>query len=222
MCTRVDEKVFSEVLTRLSIVRYSRDKYGMGDDEWYQLSNAEVIVNLQRAVQPERPDQFLRKMNQGVSLKLPSGFILNQNNYLFFHKQLMLYKRDFMAFFDFMAYNTYENVPDITFKKDGLIKCFLSKIPGEYADNVCSTGRLMKIKYTRIEEFINDFFNHVYNDYKDARNASKLADKFKSLKKDSTSDNYNEDRRDSSSVNNNTFSNSKVNSSGTKSNFVRS
>jgi hypothetical protein len=46
----------------------------MGDDEWYQLSNAEVIVNLQRAVQPERPDQFLRNMNQGVSLKLPSGF----------------------------------------------------------------------------------------------------------------------------------------------------
>jgi len=138
--------------------------------EFYQLGRTEIYQLLQNALKPTTMKAFEKNLVAYLDFGLPPNFVPSVTNFRHLFRALISYRTAFMELYDFMSWENKRNVPPCTNKPGGLIKIFISKIvPASLGENIVQ-GMKRLSKYTRIEDFLDAFYDAVSSAQKKCTN----------------------------------------------------
>ena len=90
------------------------------DQKFFILSAKKLLSYIQASLSPRNKVAFALQLERNVNFNISSTFVLEAYNFKIFYESLLVYKKDFMRIFDFLAYKI-ENIPACNNKKGGLI-----------------------------------------------------------------------------------------------------
>ena len=163
--TLVAKKVRVKVMAKATHITSER--------QFFELSSDELMLVLQKAIKPPDRIAFAKALTTAAKFFLPDGFRLSVLNFLEFHTNLLIYKREFKDIYEFLAYKNESNVPRIDNKPEGVVNIFISKIPNKYGDKLFA--QLTKTRFDSFDDFLDEFFIVVEEHAQISREARRMS-----------------------------------------------
>lgn len=148
--TRVSETVMTQILARTK---------GLTEVQYHTMSNEVLLELLRRLVMPKSKLEFREQLIRNIDFEVPSSFKHSAADFKPFYNALLLYQKVFLRFYEVMAPNNMENIPDCKNKEGGLIKIFIDKIPYEFGTRTYQT--LADTRFNDIYAFLKAFYEKV-------------------------------------------------------------
>jgi hypothetical protein len=126
---------------------------------FYHESPHVILEELQKALRPGNAAMFTAELEDNVFFRTPKGYFLEPTNIEVFYDAILDYQNRFCFVCDFLSEDNAASVPPITYRKGGLIKTFINKIPYGYGENIMST--LNKSSYDNMNTFLDEFLGVV-------------------------------------------------------------
>jgi hypothetical protein len=148
--------------------------FNQRNNNFYSVSTEDLMTMIEQAVKPESVAAFRELIVNNVKFTQFTTYTPAANNFKPMYDALLLYRRQFMLYFNLMSSNNETNVPACTNKDGGLIRLFLKAIPFEYGDKVYTQLMVKNKSFTDFEDFIDQFYKLVYSNYKAALDTATL------------------------------------------------
>lgn len=134
------------------IAKYPHDLRGQ---KFFQLDDQALYALVQEFVRPESKNDFIVLLQRNVDFEIRSTYRPSAENFRVLYDAILRYKYVFLKTYELLAKDNSDNVPECKNKPNGLIKCFVEKIPFQYGDKVISN--FASTKFEKIYEFLKVF-----------------------------------------------------------------
>jgi hypothetical protein len=145
-------------------------------EEFYSLDNARLLQYLQVHVRPRTSLEFMNVLERNVRFEYDGVHMPSVTYYDRFYAALLIFKEDFLKYYELMAEHNDDNVPPCNDKDGGLVKFYTNAIPFEYGRKLLV--KLKQTKFADIYVFLQLFYKIVENDYDLSTNARKCNEHF--------------------------------------------
>ncbi len=106
-------------------------------EQFLKLNLKQLSYVLRNTLRPEYQIEFASALEENTKMWVSSNFELSILNYRDFYARLLVYEREFLDVYDWLATDTDEDIiPRVDNKAGGLMKIFVSNIPGDYGERV--------------------------------------------------------------------------------------
>lgn len=123
--------------------------------KFFQLDDQALYALVQEFVRPESKNDFIVLLQRNVDFEIRSSYRPSAENFRVLYDAILRYKYVFLKTYELLAKDNSDNVPECKNKPNGLIKCFVEKIPFQYGDKVISN--FASTKFEKIYEFLKVF-----------------------------------------------------------------
>ena len=145
-------------------------------EEFYSLDNARLLQYLQVHVRPRTSLEFMNVLERNVHFEYDGVHMPSVTYYDRFYAALLIFKEDFLKYYELMAEHNDDNVPPCNDKDGGLVKFYTNAIPFEYGRKLLV--KLKQTKFADIYVFLQLFYKIVENDFDLSTNARKCNEHF--------------------------------------------
>jgi hypothetical protein len=148
----IDRDVRARILARNS---------HMTEDEFLQMNLPAITALLRNEVAPRDPIQFVTVLKAAVKFPSLDGAELSIKDFRSFYDALLMYKREFLLYYDFMALPDLSNVPGTDDKELGIISLFTDPIPNDYGHKIAAVIRRERESLPRDDRKFRDLHQFV-------------------------------------------------------------
>ena len=159
----IDRDVRARILARNS---------HMTEDEFLQMNLPAITALLRNEVAPRDPIQFVTVLKAAVKFPSLDGAELSIKDFRSFYDALLMYKREFLLYYDFMALPDLSNVPGTDDKELGIISLFTDPIPNDYGHKIAAVIRREREslprddrKFRDLHQFVASFMKKAAEDF---------------------------------------------------------
>jgi hypothetical protein len=120
-----------------------------------------ITALLRNEVAPRDPIQFVTVLKAAVKFPSLDGAELSMKDFRSFYDALLMYKREFLLYYDFMALPDLSNVPGTDDKELGIISLFTDPIPNDYGHKIAAVIRRERESLPRDDRKFRDLHQFV-------------------------------------------------------------
>ena len=143
---------------------------GLTLDKFYSMTTSKLLTILQMESRPKSHIAFYEELKKQTSFtELPKGYVPSALNFKIFYDAYILYKTNFVQYYDLMAEENEANIPPNKNKEGGLIKLFIDRVPFNYGQTVFRSlvrANNGKEQFRDIKDFIHKFGTVIEDHYK--------------------------------------------------------
>lgn len=144
--------LLSQTVRQRLIAKYPHELRG---HQFFQLDDIALYALVQEFVRPESKNDFIVLLQKNVDFEIRSSYRPSAENFRVLYDSILRYKYVFLKTYELLAKDNTDNIPECKNKPNGLIKCFVEKIPFQYGDKVISN--FASTKFEKIYEFLAVF-----------------------------------------------------------------
>lgn len=142
-----------------------------------KMSNEKIMALIKRHIRPDSPMEFQQTLSYYVDFKWDMhGQTPTPVTFRAFYSALLMYRDEFLRYYEVIAEGNNNNIPPCNDKKGGLVRSFIEKIPYEYGWRVLRT--LKKNSFDDLDEFLEEFYQIVEEDYERGKSARAINEHF--------------------------------------------
>ena len=145
-------------------------------EKFYARSNKKIVRMIKYHIRPQTTIEFQNILTYYVEFRYDSKYPPTPTQFRNFYTSLLIYKDDFMRYYDLIAEDNNAIIPQCTDKEGGLIRIFTDKILFEYGKRVVKSMR--KNKFSNIHDFMIKFYEYVEKDFNNSRSAKGINEHF--------------------------------------------
>lgn len=134
------------------VARYPHKLRG---SRFFELNDVSLYRLVAEFVRPESKTDFIVLLERNVDFEIKSSYRPSAENFRVLYDAILAYRYNFLKTYELLARRNSKNIPDCKNKPNGLIKCFIQKIPFQYGDKVLSN--FANDKFTKIYDFLATF-----------------------------------------------------------------
>jgi hypothetical protein len=143
---------------------------GLTLDKFYGMKTSQLLTILQMESRPKSHIAFYEELKKQTPFtELPKGYVPSALNFKIFYDAYILYKTNFIQYYDLMAEENEPNIPPNKNKEGGLIKLFIDRVPFNYGQTVFRSlvrANNGKEQFRDIKDFIHKFGTVIEDHYK--------------------------------------------------------
>ena len=135
----------------------------LNESNFYTLQPKTLYRLMREYLQPTDQLTFMQKLDQNTNFYYEQDKP-SPSNFQKFYESILLYKQSFLEIFEFLSQKNENNVPEISNRKNGVIKLFLDKIPEEFGQRLFT--KIGIANFRSFQEFMQHFTDEVRQVYR--------------------------------------------------------
>ena len=136
----------------------------LNESNFYSLQPKTIYRLMREYLQPTDQLTFYEKLDQNTKFYYEQDNKPSPSNFQKFYESILLYKQSFLEIFEFLSEKNEDNVPEISNRRNGIIKLFLDKIPEDFGQRLYT--KIGVKNFESFQEFIQCFTDQVREVYR--------------------------------------------------------